>query len=73
VADYPGDYVDLTDKEPQQDLRRRIREFLAAPFYRTCGHCGAKGTLSATSRAGEQGFHDFLPPRPIGREGVPRS
>jgi len=59
LADHPGDYVDVAQAGGVADLRRRIRDYLDAPFYRTCGHCHGCGDL--TSHAGEQGFQDFLP------------
>ncbi|BDU71017.1 radical SAM protein [Mesoterricola silvestris] len=63
VADYPADYVTLAVPETRAELRRSIRSWMGAPYYRTCGHCGAQGELSGTSKAGEQGFVDLLPPR----------
>ena len=61
VADYPGDYVDLERSPDTPELRARIRAFMDAPCYRTCGHCYSTGTL--TSKAGEQGFQDFRVPQ----------
>jgi hypothetical protein len=58
VADYPEDYVDISSTTLIPDLRKKIQEFLNAPFYRVCGHCEMSGSL--TSKAGEQGFHDSL-------------
>jgi|InofroStandDraft_1065614.scaffolds.fasta_scaffold04597_13 organic radical activating enzyme len=61
VADYPKDYVELTDS----DLLERIKKMLDRPFYDSCRHCS--GIQGNTSIAGEQGFYDFITPN---REGI---
>ena len=48
VADYPSDYVDFEHATGVPQLRQRIREYLDAPYYRTCGHCQACGDLNST-------------------------
>lgn len=57
VADYPGDYVVLSDDR----LSEKIKEFMDAPFYYSCGHCSSSG--GSTNMAGEQGFFDFITER----------
>lgn len=57
VADYPEDYVDLS----QDNLADEIRRFMEKPYYRSCGHCGGGG--GSTNMAGEQGYFDFLTER----------
>lgn len=39
IADYPTDYVDLTEKLALSEKRRKFMEFVNRPFYYTCGHC----------------------------------
>lgn len=56
IADYPSDYVDLDGDKAS--LRQRIREFLAAPYYRICGHCAPTGAVAP--HGAEQGYQDFL-------------
>ncbi|MCI9229371.1 MAG: radical SAM protein [Dorea sp.] len=54
VADYPEDYVDLSD----DNLVASIKHLMDRPFYSSCGHCGGSG--GSTGMAGEQGFYDFI-------------
>lgn len=54
VADYPSDYVELSDK----NLSDSIKALMDRPFYASCGHCGGSG--GSTGMAGEQGFYDFI-------------
>lgn len=39
IADYPTDYLDLTQKVSRAELRQKFREFRDRPFYYNCGHC----------------------------------
>lgn len=39
IADYPTDYLDLTQKVSRGELRERFREFDQRSFYHSCGHC----------------------------------
>ncbi|MEI8084382.1 MAG: radical SAM protein [Actinomycetes bacterium] len=66
IADYPGDYVDVAHSPSPEALRERLREFMDAPYYHTCGHCACTGEVAG--RGAEQGVLDFLtaPPRPGG-------
>jgi MoaA/NifB/PqqE/SkfB family radical SAM enzyme len=57
VADYPADYVDLTDR---RDLRKRLHEHYNAQFYHVCGHC--KRVYKSTKGAAVQGKADFINP-----------
>jgi len=60
IADYEMDYIDIKNSQSIEDLRNKIRNFIAQPYYRTCGHC--VGMLGLTAKAGEQGFLDFTKP-----------
>lgn len=53
IADYPEDYVDLSE----DNLSESIRNLIDRPYYSSCGHCG--GHCGSTGMAGEQGFYDF--------------
>ena len=39
IADYPTDYLDLTQNVSRLELRNKFREFIDRKFYYTCGHC----------------------------------
>jgi hypothetical protein len=57
IADYPGDYVDLTDVI---GLRERLYEHYSAGRYRACGHC--RGALGAAGESAVQGKIDYITP-----------
>jgi organic radical activating enzyme len=59
IVDTPEDYVDLAGTPDLMELREKIRAFIDAPFYRTCGHCNS---YPSTCEAMVQGFHDYTKP-----------
>jgi len=58
VADYRNSYVDIEQSLSAHELRQNIMGFMEAPYYSVCGHCMFTG--DSTSKAGEQGIHNFL-------------
>lgn len=57
VADYATDYVILDPDKTPEEMRQSIRDLLARPHYRACGHCEAFGSPALASTAAEQGFN----------------
>jgi hypothetical protein len=53
VADYPSDYVNLTQTSSPQELRNKLIAIMNAPYYKTCNHCSTEGSELLTI-AGEQ-------------------
>lgn len=54
IADYPGDYIRISDCKDAAELKEKIRELVNRPYYQSCSHCDKN--LPATNKAGEQGF-----------------
>lgn len=59
IADYPQDYVDIAGTPDLDELREKIRSFIDAPYYRSCGHCNG---YNSTCEAMVQGHHDYTRP-----------
>lgn len=59
IADYPEDYVDIARTPDMNELRKKIRLFISAPYYRSCGHCNG---YHSTCEAMVQGHHDYTHP-----------
>lgn len=59
IADYREDYVDIAGTPDLMELRKKIRNFIEAPFYRSCGHCNG---YHSTCEAMVQGHHDYTRP-----------
>ncbi len=59
IADYPEDYVDIAGTPGLNELREKIRNFIDAPYYRSCGHCNG---YPDTCEAMAQGYHDYTQP-----------
>jgi len=57
VADYATDYVVLDPRKSPAQIRAEIRDLLARPYYRACGHCESFGSPALTGLAAEQGFN----------------
>lgn len=57
IADYPTDYLDLTQNVSNVDLREAFREFDNRQFYYTCGHCER---VSASVESAIQGKKEVL-------------
>ncbi len=62
IADYPTDYLDLTQNISNPELRNAFRKFDNRDFYYSCGHCehvatsvesAIQGRKAITSRIGE--------------------
>lgn len=62
VATYPNSYVDISLSSSASELRQNIIEFMNDSYYSVCGHCKFSG--DSTSKAGEQGVHNFLASAP---------
>jgi|29_taG_2_1085357.scaffolds.fasta_scaffold00352_7 organic radical activating enzyme len=61
IADYSHDYVALDTASSNLDLRRKIYDVEHRDHYKTCGHCSGPGGLTGVvSKAGEQGYQDFI-------------
>jgi organic radical activating enzyme len=60
IADYETDYVDLTEDIGTLEMKERLRKYINAPYYNSCGHHAS--SLSMTSKAAEQGYMDFKNP-----------
>lgn len=61
VADYKEDYVELAEGVSRAQLRGRIKALVSLPYYRSCGHCdGTCGQMGLISKAGEQGYQEFV-------------
>lgn len=39
IADYPTDYLDITQNVSREELRQKFREFNNRKFYYNCSHC----------------------------------
>ena len=59
IADYETDYIDFEKIDNIEELREKIRNYIDQPYYRVCGHCNYQGL---SSKAAEQGYHDFKKP-----------
>lgn len=57
IADYPTDYLDLTQDISNEELRAAFREFNERPFYYSCGHCE---TVSGSVESAIQGKKEIL-------------
>lgn len=57
IGDYPSDYVDMTDNDGPEDLRRKLTEAIQRPYYESCAHCGGVDE-SLLKASGEQGLDE---------------
>ncbi|MCI9191669.1 MAG: hypothetical protein HFH84_19225 [Lachnospiraceae bacterium] len=57
LADYPTDYLDLTQNVSGEELREAFRLFDNRPFYYSCGHCEK---VSASVESAIQGCKEIL-------------
>ena len=60
IADYPSDYVELDNATSSEHLRNLILEVEKRDHYKSCGHCTGGGYTGLVSKAGEQGYQDFI-------------
>lgn len=54
VADYQGDYVDITKMKSAKELKEAIIELKKKPFYQCCSHCIDE--CGQVVKAAEQGY-----------------
>nr|WP_305142389.1 hypothetical protein [uncultured Acetatifactor sp.] len=57
IADYPTDYLDLTQDISNKELRESFRKFDDRKFYYSCGHCEK---VSASVESAIQGCKEIL-------------
>jgi len=60
IADHPTDYVNIGEVSSSEELRYKIQEVELRDHYKTCGHCTTGGLTGLVTKAGEQGYHDFI-------------
>jgi hypothetical protein len=60
IADYPVDYIDITQTTSRDDFREKLRALIDCDYFLTCGHCEL--SLGLTEKAAEQGYVDFMAP-----------
>lgn len=61
VADYPEDYLDLTQNVEREELKKQMRAYLNKPYYLSCGHHGEENRDGEmTSKAAVQGYVDMI-------------
>lgn len=54
IADYAGDYVNITEYADDKSLGLAIRELQQKDYFNTCAHCAAE--VEKSVQAAEQGF-----------------
>jgi len=61
MAEYPKDYVELSNDATRDQIRESIFALLKRSHFDSCRHCdGICGTTGVTAQAGEQGYYEVV-------------